>query len=70
MANTGWSWDEALDQLTVPRFLALQAEWRRSPPAHWLIAAALKYKPPSETKAVSRQPTIADLKAAFPDGKL
>ena len=48
VANLGWSWDEALDRLTVPRFLALQAEWRRHPPAHWLVAAALKYQPPGE----------------------
>ena len=32
VSNTGWSWDQALDQLTMPRFLALQAEWRRNPP--------------------------------------
>jgi hypothetical protein len=55
--------------LTVPRLLALQAEWRRHPPAHWLVAAALKYKPPEETP-LSRQPTIAELKAALPNGTL
>jgi len=47
----------------------LQAEWRRHPPAHWLIAAALKYKPPGETLKQS-QPTAAELKAAFPNGTL
>ncbi len=46
VANTGWTWDEALDGLTVPRYLALVAEWRARPPAHWLIAAALQYRPP------------------------
>jgi hypothetical protein len=56
--------------LTVPRFLALQAEWRRHPPAHWLVAAALKYKPPGEGPSARRQPTVAELKAVFPDGKL
>ena len=69
MANLGWSWDEALDQLTVPRFLALQAEWRRNPPVNWLVAAALKYRPPGETPAQS-QPSVAALKAAFPNGTL
>ena len=69
VANTGWSWDEALDQLTMPRFLALQAEWRRNPPIHWLIAAALKYRAPNES-APSRQATIAELKAALPNGAL
>ena len=53
VANTGWTWDQALDQLTMPRFLALQAEWRRHPPVHWLVAAALKYRPP-ERRTPSR----------------
>jgi len=55
--------------LTVPRYLALRAEWRRNPPAHWLIASALKYRAPDDAKPV-RQPTIGELKAAFPEGKL
>jgi hypothetical protein len=49
--------------------LALQAEWRRNPPVHWLIAASLKYRPPGAA-APTRQPTVAELKAAFPDGAL
>jgi len=49
VANTGWTWDQALDQLTMPRFLALRAEWRRNPPAHWLVAASLKYRPPNDS---------------------
>ncbi|MGD0641979.1 MAG: hypothetical protein ABSC22_14625 [Roseiarcus sp.] len=70
VANTGWTWDQALDGLTMPRFLALAAEWRVNPPAHWLLAAALKYRPPDrDAKAPARQPTVAELKAAFPQGK-
>jgi hypothetical protein len=69
VSNTGWSWDEALDQLTMPRLLALRAEWRRNPPVHWLVAAALRYRSP-EDEAPARQPTIAELKAAFPGGAL
>jgi hypothetical protein len=42
----------------------LQAEWRARPLAHWLIAAALKYRPPEA--AAPRQPTIEEMKAAFP----
>jgi hypothetical protein len=53
----------------VPRFLALQAEWRRNPPAHWLLAAALKHRPPGDL-APARQPTIAELKAALPNDAL
>jgi hypothetical protein len=53
----------------VPRYLALMSEWRRNPPANWLLAAALKYRPPGEP-APARQPTIAELKAALPNGAL
>ncbi|MGO9774383.1 MAG: hypothetical protein ACLPSW_33490 [Roseiarcus sp.] len=71
MANTGWTWDQALDSLTVPRFLALAAEWRVNPPAHWLLAAALKYRPADrDAGKPARQPTVGELKAAFPQGKL
>lgn len=68
MANTGWTWDEALDTLTTPRFLALQAEWRRRPPAHWLLAALLRYQAPGATpEQLARQPSLAELKAALSD---
>jgi hypothetical protein len=53
----------------VPRFLALQDEWRRNPPAHRLLAAALKYRPQGDF-APTRQPTIAELRAALPNGAL
>jgi len=55
--------------LTAPRFLALATEWRRNPPVHWLVAAALGSRSPGRA-APSRQATIAELKAAFPGGKL
>ena len=70
MANAGWTWDQALDGLTVPRYLALQAEWRARPPAHWLLAAALKYRAPESGVAPSRRPTLDEMRAAFPDGRL
>jgi hypothetical protein len=53
----------------MPRFLALQAEWRRNPPIHWLAAAAPRYRAPNDS-AAPRQPTVANLKAAFPNGAL
>jgi hypothetical protein len=53
----------------MPRFLALMAEWRRNPPMHWLAAAALKYRAPNDSPSPG-QPTIAELKAAFPSGAL
>jgi len=71
VANTGWTWDEALDGLNLPRYLALVAEWRAHPPVHWLIAAALKYRPPERFAAApKRAPTVAELQAAFPGGRL
>jgi hypothetical protein len=53
----------------MPRFLALRAEWRRNPPAHWLVAAALRYRAPGDATPPS-QPTIAELKATLADGAL
>jgi hypothetical protein len=64
VAATGWTWDQALDGLTVPRFLALRAEWRRRPPAHWLLAAALRPREP-EAITTGRPPSIAELQAAL-----
>jgi hypothetical protein len=52
----------------VPRYLALQAEWRARPPAHWLLAGALKYRAPDSAPAPSRQPTFDEMRAAFPSG--
>jgi hypothetical protein len=55
----------------MPRYQALVAEWRAQPPAHWLIAAALHYRPPdAEARADTQAPTVAALRAAFPGGKL
>jgi hypothetical protein len=65
VAATGWSWDDALDGLTIPRLRALRAEWRKRPPAHWLIAAALRYQEPGAAPA-ARPPTVAELQTALP----
>ncbi|MGO4872961.1 MAG: hypothetical protein ACLPGW_20565 [Roseiarcus sp.] len=55
----------------MPRYLALAAEWRANPPAHWLLAAALKYRPADRgAETPARPPTAAELKAAFPEGRL
>jgi hypothetical protein len=73
VANTGWTWDEALDNLTLPRLRALQAEWRAHPPAHWLLAALARYKPPAEDQlspGADRRATVAAIQATFPGGKL
>ena len=47
MTSTGWTWDQCLDQLTLPRLAALQAEWRRCPPVHRLLAAFVGYEAPA-----------------------
>ncbi len=52
----------------MPRLVALQAEWRHRPPANWLLAGALKYRPPE--LAAPRQPTVDEIKSAFPNGRL
>jgi hypothetical protein len=49
----------------------LQAEWRAHPPVHWLIAGALKYRPPAgAVEPDARHASIAQMKAAFPAGRL
>jgi hypothetical protein len=50
--------------MTVPRLVALRAEWRRRPPAHWLLAAALRYDEPNQTTA-QRRPSVAELQSAL-----
>ena len=34
--------------MSFDRLAALEAEWKRRPPAHWLVAPYLGYKPPDE----------------------
>jgi hypothetical protein len=50
--------------MTVPRFMALRAEWRRRPPAHWLLAAVLRYNEPHQTTP-QRRPSVAELRTAL-----
>jgi hypothetical protein len=49
----------------MPRLLALQAEWRLRPPAHWLLAMALKYRAPDENAPAARQASVAEVLANF-----
>lgn len=46
-ADTGWSWPE-VGRLTLPRLEAIQAEFRRLPPARWLLARLAGWNPPAE----------------------
>jgi hypothetical protein len=64
VAATGWTWDDTLDGLTIPRLQALRAEWRRRPPVHWLVAAALRYQEPGAASPV-RRPSVAELQATL-----
>jgi hypothetical protein len=70
VANTGWTWDEALDGLTLPRYLALREQWRAHPPVHWLLAAALRYRAPEKGEKPLHRPSLDELKATFPHGRL
>lgn len=47
-ANLGWTVDEVLDQMTFDLWSAFLDEWKVRPPAHWLVAAYLKYEAPQE----------------------
>jgi hypothetical protein len=40
-ASLGWTWDEADEQLDLPRLKSLNAYWEKAPPAHLLIGAYL-----------------------------
>lgn len=64
-ATTGWTWTQVLDEMTTPRYLAMKNEWRRSPPAHWLLAALLKYRSPDQEASAAAAPTVEALKTAF-----
>jgi hypothetical protein len=48
----------------VPRFLALRAQWRRHPPAAWLLAAAFRYRAP-DADPDAKRPSVAELQAAL-----
>jgi hypothetical protein len=69
VANTGWTWEDALDNLTLPRFLALREQWREHPPTHWLVAAAMNFRPPGRT-GLTTQPSVKQIEAIFPGGRL
>ena len=45
------------------RFRALQAEWTRHPPAHWLIAHYLGYQEPEEVQHMTREAAQAFMAA-------
>lgn len=69
VANTGWTWENALDNLTLPRFLALREQWREHPPTHWLVAAAMNYRAPNKALSTA-QPSVKQLEAMLPGGRL
>jgi len=54
----------------VPRFLALRAHWRREPPPAALLAAALRYRPPTAEATPAAGVRIDALMAALPNGRL
>lgn len=51
--------------MTIPRYLALRAHWRRFPRPEWLIAAYLGFKGPQE-ETPPRWSRAAGLQAAAP----
>ncbi len=45
--------------MSFDRLAALEAEWKRRPPVHWLIAPFLGYKPPDEEDSQPMTPEAA-----------
>lgn len=53
MSGVAWTWDECLDQLTMPRIEAIYRAWKRTPPTAKLLAAFVGYKPPPDAGEAS-----------------
>jgi hypothetical protein len=51
--SLGWSWEDAREQLDIPRINALQSYWRTNPPTHVLVKAYMRYKPDASLDAPS-----------------
>ncbi len=49
--------------MSFDRFAALQAEWKRRPPVHWLVASYLGYKTPDETQPMTPEAARAFMQA-------
>lgn len=57
--------------MTIPRYLALQAHWRRHPRPEWLIAGYLGFKPPpEEQRSMTRSAAAQHAKVPPPTGAL
>jgi hypothetical protein len=76
---SGYAWSFAeVEELTFPKLAALRKRLLEHPPAHWLMAWFLKYKPPLAAIETAAAPSaaperrgghsIAELKARFPHG--
>lgn len=58
IASTGWTWAD-VDDLTIPRYLALLRYWKQSPPIHMLVAAYMGFKgADAGTPKVSASPVL------------
>jgi hypothetical protein len=70
---TGWTWEYVMDTMTIPRYEIIKAEWRRNPPVHHLVAAAIGYKAPGEqsprtSESDDHASGVAEIQGSFPDG--
>jgi hypothetical protein len=56
--------------VTLTRYKALKAEWRRVPPAALSLAALIQYKPPPDKSVPADDELVPgeQLAAMFPDG--
>ena len=49
--------------MSFDRLAALEAEWKRRPPAHWLIAWFLDYEPPEQVEYMTPEAARAMFEA-------
>lgn len=73
--SLGWTWEEADEQLDIPRLKTLTAYWRTSPPTHIaaaIIAGALGVRfdaaASAESSSGAKDDTSAIFDKLFPDG--
>lgn len=53
-------------RITIPRYRALQAHWRRHPRPEWLIAGYLGYKPIAPARSASQHRDAPAQRAHIP----
>ena len=70
--SLGWTWEQARDQLDIPRIKALNRYWDANPPTHVLVRSYLQYRPNTSAPALTSVPAqtaeIVDMLINTEDG--